>query len=1091
MSKRVEVLVDDSDPGQIEVVVTEGGPQGEKGDRGPQGEPGVKGDTGEQGLQGEQGPQGIQGIQGPQGEQGEPGDPADVTEHELTFNHSLIASAIQPGDELTNLDTVVTGSELNSDHDKLAAIEEGATADQTGAEIKAVYESNPDTNAFTDAEQAKVASLSGVNTGDQDLTPYAEKANVLEKNNTTPYTPTTDYHPATKKSSEDAASSVQTNLNTHEADTGNPHNVTAAQAGADVSGSAATVQGNLDNHESTGGHLPAQEILDLTDANAQLGDLHTDGNPSFSNITLNGATPTINLGESGSTDSMILSAGTSGTYDGATIFMRGSSHATQPGQVTIASGGSIHFRMDNTGHFGFGPTTLTARVHTYGYGTDSSTYNFKADDGAGTKLLYVRDDGQIEFKNYTLPVADGSLDQILKTSGAGVISWTSLSGVATSGAYADLTGKPDLSVYAEKTNVLEKDNTTIFTPTADYHPATKKYVDDNAGGGGENLDNLILPNTEHVNEDGIIYKNTNRFIHDFNYGDNGSVITAGKNTFVGENAGNLTMGSTATAVLQSSYNTVTGHEAFGANARGYENNAFGFQSLYSNTDGYENCSFGCKTLWSNTTGDYNNAFANEALYSNTDGVRNNAFGYQALYANTLGDDNNAFGNGALAANINGDENVSIGHESMFSSTGASENVAVGYRVLYTTTTATGNTGLGFRALFYNTTGAYNVAVGYLSCISNINGSYNIGIGHSSLYSNEDGGRNISLGYETLYSNIGGDYNVAMGHSGLRGNVSGNYNNAIGYRTMYSSGGAGSYNDTIGYNGLYSISTGSYNSTIGHSSGYSITSGDYNIAIGRDSLYNVDTTDHNIGIGYRAGRYYGTTATNDTPVDGIYIGRETKASAASQTNEIVIGATAVGNGSNTTTIGGTSTTDTHLGGDVHADGMLVTGGYQSDDLLGGATTLSTDASGNIIRTPSDRKLKTAIAPIINPLNTLMRVNGTIFNWIDKVKYGHQQEAGFIANALVGVIPQAVRTGGKYLSIVPTAILAVTVEAVKELNHKFSIAEVDTLKLKRKQRASAKSIREIEKRLLAAEREIKQFKRKEYLLRMFIKARSRKK
>ena len=32
--------------------------------------------------------------------------------------------------------------------------------------------------------------------------------------------------------------------------------------------------------------------------------------------------------------------------------------------------------------------------------------------------------------------------------------------------------------------VLMKDNTTAFTPTADYQPATKKYVDDSAGGGG-------------------------------------------------------------------------------------------------------------------------------------------------------------------------------------------------------------------------------------------------------------------------------------------------------------------------------------------------------------------------------------------------------------------------------------------------------------------------------------------------------------------------------------------------------------------------------------------------------------------------------
>ena len=32
--------------------------------------------------------------------------------------------------------------------------------------------------------------------------------------------------------------------------------------------------------------------------------------------------------------------------------------------------------------------------------------------------------------------------------------------------------------------VLMKDNAMAFTPTADYQPATKKYVDDAAGGGG-------------------------------------------------------------------------------------------------------------------------------------------------------------------------------------------------------------------------------------------------------------------------------------------------------------------------------------------------------------------------------------------------------------------------------------------------------------------------------------------------------------------------------------------------------------------------------------------------------------------------------
>jgi len=42
------------------------------------------------------------------------------------------------------------------------------------------------------------------------------------------------------------------------------------------------------------------------------------------------------------------------------------------------------------------------------------------------------------------------------------------------------TGDQDLSDLAEKANVLELDNTILFTPDADYEPATKKYVDDNS-----------------------------------------------------------------------------------------------------------------------------------------------------------------------------------------------------------------------------------------------------------------------------------------------------------------------------------------------------------------------------------------------------------------------------------------------------------------------------------------------------------------------------------------------------------------------------------------------------------------------------------
>lgn len=60
-----------------------------------------------------------------------------------------------------DIDDIATAHKFASQAqiDKLAGIESGATADQTAVEIKTAYESNLDTNAFTDAEQSKLTSV--------------------------------------------------------------------------------------------------------------------------------------------------------------------------------------------------------------------------------------------------------------------------------------------------------------------------------------------------------------------------------------------------------------------------------------------------------------------------------------------------------------------------------------------------------------------------------------------------------------------------------------------------------------------------------------------------------------------------------------------------------------------------------------------------------------------------------------------------------------------------------------------------------------------------------------------------------------------
>ena len=53
----------------------------------------------------------------------------------------------------------VDGRDVAADGSKLDGIESNATADQTALEIKTAYESNLDTNAFTDAEQTKLSGI--------------------------------------------------------------------------------------------------------------------------------------------------------------------------------------------------------------------------------------------------------------------------------------------------------------------------------------------------------------------------------------------------------------------------------------------------------------------------------------------------------------------------------------------------------------------------------------------------------------------------------------------------------------------------------------------------------------------------------------------------------------------------------------------------------------------------------------------------------------------------------------------------------------------------------------------------------------------
>jgi len=162
--------------------------------------------------------------------------------------------------------------------------------------------------------------------------------------------------------------------------------------------------------------------------------------------------------------------------------------------------------------------------------------------------------------------------------------------------------------------------------------------------------------------------------------------------------------------------------------------------------------------------------------------------------------------------------------------------------------------------------------------------------------NTTGIRNTVLGYQSLYNSTTGDYNVAVGYQALNASTVGAGNFGLGYRALYSSV-ACSNNTAIGGSGLFYL-----------------TSGDCNVA-----------------LGVSAGRYRGAGSnTLTTANNAVLIGYNVRASANGNTNEIVIGANAIGAGGNTVTLGHTDIVQTLLNGATSITGrsdakqLLVTG-----------------------------------------------------------------------------------------------------------------------------------------------------------------------
>ena len=133
-------------------------------------------------------------------------------------------------------------------------------------------------------------------------------------------------------------------------------------------------------------------------------------------------------------------------------------------------------------------------------------------------------------------------------------------------------------------------------------------------------------------------------------------------------------------------------------------------------------------------------------------------------------------------------------------------------------------------------------------------------------------------------------------------------------------GSGNGKNTILGKSAIPSGTGYSNIAVGEKSLYSATSGNRNVALGDSALYRITSGSGNIAIGLEAGRMNVASTGNQTSQNSIFIGKQTRAGTAGDTNEIVIGHQTNGKGSNTTIIGNTNTGRTYLMGALTIDSI---------------------------------------------------------------------------------------------------------------------------------------------------------------------------
>lgn len=427
-----------------------------------------------------------------------------------------------------------------------------------------------------------------------------------------------------------------------------------------------------------------------------------------------------------------------------------------------------------------------------------------------------------------------------------------------------------------------------------------------------------------------------------------------------------------------------------------QNVGVGFQALNSNTTGSNNVASGYQALFSNTTGSNNVASGFEALRANTTGLNNVASGAEALRFNTTGINNVASGYQAgkyiadgLTANATSGSSVYLGSNTKALTDGVSNEVVIGFDA----------TGLGSNSVVLGNDSITTTAL-----------KGNVGIGTTTPSSKLNVVGNSTFNGQVTITNT----TTLPGGLFLNPSFSGtNMSNRTwtdGRDWKYQNVG------TIGW-----TSTGS---PAGQATDVTL----YRESAGMLGITGSTTISDNLGVG------------TVTPSAGLHILKTTEQLRLGYDASNYLSITTDATGSTTLALTGTSPEFTF------SNNLNVTGTLKSSTLLGGATNLTTDVSGNIIRDPSDIKLKKNIETLSGSLEKVLKLRGVSYEWKDPSRFGVQTEIGFIAQEVEDIVPEVVRSGGEYKSINTRNLIAVVVGAIQEMYESIQkMAEVITSNL----------------------------------------------